>query len=1183
MLGDFSHKYWLFVDIRKTGCYHPLGAVDSSTEARRVNTKPPQQSNTGSQPTVGTRLEQVCDAFESRWRRALTGKSGRPEIERFLDGIAAEERWAFLRELILTDQQYRELAGEVVAAGEYEQRFPEFTEFIPTLFRTMPSLERIRDYRLLEVIGRGGMGVVYKARHMRLGKTRAVKVLARHLLDNQEALERFRLEVENCGRLDHPNIVQALDAGEESDVHFLVMEFVEGWDLTKLVGSGEPLPVEAACELIRQASVGLQHAHDNFLVHRDIKPSNLMLSQNGSVKILDLGLARFIAEQQPETRLTMSSAPMGTCDYMAPEQWADASSVDIRADIYSLGCTLYYVLTGRPPYSGEDHKSLVQKQLAHQRAPVPSVLDTRPDVPDELQYVIERMMAKEPDDRYWEPAEVVEDIEEFAQPSSVQSLVSSLAEPGIHRDVPTDPHIPSLSSDTRKSSRRRRKRRRPWAKPWYRHPAWIAAVVLLAALALTLIYVLRPQRAPDSLVRDIETLPGLNGQWWFDEMPWYTPFARAAVARELRTEDAGAVLGENVEGYLDSNVVQVQTWLGKAVDRCRDSLSERQIGLLDELIAVSSERLEDEELNERLRKSYDAFVGDRDTWTANDLYTRAVLEHKLAELSNDAEMADRAIASYDAALVEYDQLKPSESALGLLCQADSARLCFSVLSDYDEASRRFRAALTPDAPLLFQAETRAAFGHASRKAGQYKDEEFERAKQQLAESQKIDRGHPLLAHVCERYAWSLMDRWNVQKAKSEFETAYSIRHINWNEGKGNAFASIYVFHNSHGLAMAQRYLGNVANTEAKYTELIAKIKIELEEGEKQKNPPPGHQRYLRDLRERLTNSKERWADCVLYHEAASGPELERLERASILYQEATDDADELGARVVHAFKQCMVLALMGETKAAREQFEQAREQSIIGERSKRVDVVRSLAESILEYKEAEDPSTGHAKLRQFLIQQCDLNPYEQLRRETLELQLLCAELLLRSELQPPNGQTNLPEDLTRLETLLENFTGHLKEHSAVDDMLPFLRRFYDLAISVVGDTQPVDSVRAARLILAARGPGYGGSTRAVRVLFHLHDNDGLVVVLLPDGTNAAFRLDGIGRRQVKQNGRDKSGTQDLSLPEPLIELVLQHQSAGSEIECLWSDAQCWPDSQEHLALTIEDFSFVELLGKVTVQ
>jgi len=708
-------------------------------------------------------------------------------------------------------------------------------------------------------------------------------------------------------------------------------------------------------------------------------------------------------------------------------------------------------------------------------------------------------------------------------------------------------------------------------------------LVLTNLLVFGACWTLRFTKLSDEDVREIASLPGLNGQWWFDEMPWYTPFARATLARALRTEDVEAVLGEDLDGYLDSNVVHVQTWLGKAVDGCRDSLSEQQLRLLDELIAVSSERLEDEELSKGLQHSYEAFVQDRHTWTADDLYTRAVLEHKLAQLSNDVDMAARAIASYDAALAQYGKVKPTKPAIGLLCQADSARLCSSVLSNSAEAFSRFRAALTSDAPILLEIETRAAFGHASRKAGYYRDEEFERAKTQAQESNEIGEHHPLLAHVSERYAWSLMDRWNIRKAQREFETAYSIRHLNRNEGKGNPFASIYEFHNLHALAMAQRYLGNVANAEAQYTELIAKIEAELNEGKMQEAPSPGHQRYRRDLHERLTNSKERLADCILYHEAAFGPELDRLERASVLYQEATDEADALGARAVHVFKQCMVLALMGDVETARERFKQTHQQSIIGQGSTRFAVVRSLAESIIEYKEAENPSIGHKKLRQFLVQQRVLNPYEQLRRETLELQLLCAELLLRSELASPEGQASESEDLRGLETLLQNFMGHLNLYSAVDDMLPFLRRFYDLAISVLGNTQPVDPDSAARLILAARGPAHGGSTGSVRVLFHLHENDGLVVLLSPDGTNAAFRLDDIGRRQVRQNGRGKSGTRNLSLPESLVEIVSQYQSAGNEIECLWSDVQCWPDSQEDLALTVEDFPFVELLNRATVR
>ncbi len=1145
-----------------------------------MNTESFKESSIGSHPSIGTRLERVCEAFEADWRTSLQNSGDRPRIEIHIEGIAPEERWAFLRELILTDHQYRELAGEVVDTGEYEQRFPEFAEFIPPLFRKTPSLTRIRDYRLLEVIGQGGMGTVYKAQHLRLGKTRAIKVLARHLLDNQEAVERFRLEVENSGRLEHANIVQALDAGEENDVHFLVMEFVEGWNLARLVEVGDRLPVDAACELIRQASIGLQHAHDHFLVHRDIKPSNLMLNHNGLIKILDLGLARFIAERQPTSRLTMSRGPMGTCDYMAPEQWSDASSVDIRADIYSLGCTLYYVLTGQPPFGGENYKSLVQKQLGHQHAPVPSVVDARPDVPAALQDVVERMMAKAPEDRYAEPAEVIEDIEPFAGSDSVASFLSSLPEAEIGRDRPTDAHISSAVSDTQRAARRRAARRRS-ARPWYRHPALLVmtALAFAAVAALPMVHLLRPNLASEQLVRDVALLPGLNGHWWFDEMPWYTPAARAAVANALRTQDVQFILEDEPNGYLDSDVVRVQEWLMQVLDRSRDSLPARHSILVDELRKISSEKLDDVALEKRLRASYEKFVqgcqAASHDGSAEDLYTRAILEHKLAELSHDDAMAAKALNSYDAAVAEFSQSADPRFTLQRLCQTDSARLCFSVRSDYPSASDRFEKALAGDAPLLFKVETLAVHGHASRKAGEYDDKKFLDAKKLLDES-RISDDHPLRAHVRERYAWSLMDRWNVEKASSEFEVARDIRRLN---SRKNRLASIYVFHNIHGVAMTYRYRGDADAARYEYKKLAGEIERELNTAQSEEDRI-GQQQYLHDLRERLSNTRERWADCVLYEGAASNPTPEDLDLAATLYELATEGADDSSARIAHACKRCIVLALKGDVAQAEQELEEVSGQGIIGEGSKRVDILRSLAKSVVTFKEAEDAAAGHTVLRQFLVQQGELNPFDQFRRETLELQLLCAELLLRCELETPEIRDDAQKDLYYLaDDLLRTFMVRLDGHDAVEDVLPFLRRFYDLAICVAGETNG----RAAGLILTSRGPNHGGNSAAVRVLFHLHDRDGLVALAAPTGDSAAFKLDGLGREHVKSAGNGGAPAKGAALPDALRDLIAQYQADGLEIECLWSDAQCWPESQKRMALTEEDFPFTDLIGTATIR
>jgi len=205
------------------------------------------------------------------------------------------------------------------------------------------------QYVLLSRCGQGGMGAVYKAMHTRLKRLVAVKILPPQRLADPQAVARFQREMEAVGRLNHPNIVQAMDANEVDGQHFLVTEFVDGVNLSRLVRSGSPLPIPDACEIVRQAALGLQHAHDHDLIHRDVKPSNLMLTSAGIVKLLDLGLARLRPELPVEGDMTASGQIMGSADYMAPEQCLDARDVDARADIYSLGCTLYCLLTGRRP------------------------------------------------------------------------------------------------------------------------------------------------------------------------------------------------------------------------------------------------------------------------------------------------------------------------------------------------------------------------------------------------------------------------------------------------------------------------------------------------------------------------------------------------------------------------------------------------------------------------------------------------------------------------------------------------------------------------------------------------------------------------------------------------------------------------------------------------------------------
>jgi serine/threonine protein kinase len=270
-------------------------------------------------------------------------------------------------------------------------------------------------YRILEVLGAGGMGVVYKAIHRLMERVVAVKVIDRRLTGRPDFVARFRREVKAAARLSHPNIVTAYDADQAGETHFLVMEYVAGTSLDREVERRGPLPVREACDLVRQAALGLQYAHERGTVHRDIKPHNLLLTPGGQVKILDFGLARVLDEGGPAATPLPSGNFLGTPDYVAPEQARDPGRADIRADVYSLGCTLYHLLAGHPPFPAG---TALQKLIAHQQCPPPALTAARDDVPAELTRILERMLAKDPAGRYPTPADVAADLLRVADPAA---------------------------------------------------------------------------------------------------------------------------------------------------------------------------------------------------------------------------------------------------------------------------------------------------------------------------------------------------------------------------------------------------------------------------------------------------------------------------------------------------------------------------------------------------------------------------------------------------------------------------------------------------------------------------------------------------------------------------------------------------------------------------------------------
>jgi serine/threonine protein kinase len=281
-----------------------------------------------------------------------------------------------------------------------------------------PELTGLQGFEFIRNLGHGGMGVVFLARNQLMDRLEVLKVMNRSLLGRPEAVERFLQEIRSAARLLHPNVATAFSAHSVGNVLILAMEYVDGEDLSRVVKSRGPLSISEACLCASQAAAGLQRAHELGLVHRDIKPGNLILSREGGravVKIVDFGLAKAKTEVPANKDLTSTNEMMGTPGYTALEQLRDAKSADIRADIYSLGCTLYYLLLGQSPFAGESAYEILFSQ---QMGTVNSLRQHRPDVSEELAAIINKMMAPAAQDRYQQPDEVIQALAKFIEPGS---------------------------------------------------------------------------------------------------------------------------------------------------------------------------------------------------------------------------------------------------------------------------------------------------------------------------------------------------------------------------------------------------------------------------------------------------------------------------------------------------------------------------------------------------------------------------------------------------------------------------------------------------------------------------------------------------------------------------------------------------------------------------------------------
>ncbi len=412
-----------------------LASSDQAVETEDAAAEP---MDAPARPAVSATLSHRPEAAErSKESRAEETGKRKVTLDDFVSSLTEcglmdqVEVDAFIEDLPADD---RPINGKQLAELLY--RHKRLTRFqVQAVYQRKTRGLVVGNYVVLDRIGKGGMGQVYKAHHRRMKRVVALKMLPWDTSKSPHAIARFQREAEAAARLNHPNIVTAYDADEARGVHFLVMEYVEGEDLAARIKRSGPLPVRTAVEYILQAAQGLAYAHNHGVIHRDIKPANLLCDRQGTVKVLDMGLARIEQAEgaDQDHSLTNTGQVMGTLDYMPPEQALDTCLADARSDVYSLGCSLYYLLTGRHPYSGD---TLAKKLLAHRNDPIPLIAARRSDVPASVQAVFAAMVAKEPADRPQTMQEVIDMLERCLAETTAQS---SEATESFHADELPDP------------------------------------------------------------------------------------------------------------------------------------------------------------------------------------------------------------------------------------------------------------------------------------------------------------------------------------------------------------------------------------------------------------------------------------------------------------------------------------------------------------------------------------------------------------------------------------------------------------------------------------------------------------------------------------------------------------------------------------------------------------------------
>ena len=850
----------------------------------------------------------ISDDF-SRMRdayRQVVSEGGNPNPETYIGEVSGPERQWRLRQLFLAECELH-VSDNTIDTSKWLSRYPELKEFIDSYTKTgKPSTFVLGDYELIEPLGAGGMGCVWRARNVHSGQIRAVKRVRTGESGDEQLNQRILREVQILSMLNHRNIVDVIEPRKIGDDYWLVMEHIEGASLQKIIDfhaiEGKQLSIADACELAMQVAQGLQHLHQQNIVHRDIKPSNLMLDRTGMVKIVDFGLARRVdglgGPREPKD-LTGSHGCLGTADYIAPEQVKNSSGVDPQADIYSLGCTLYCLLSGSPPFAEE--KSTYDKMKAHcgeKGKRVPALSKRRPDVAARLAEIVGDMMARDAELRY-DAAGTVDALAPWCDGSDLSLLISTVTPRSDDAQGAGSVSTRSPTKTTQRASRYKFQRRQLGR---FILGGSVAALGLAGGGYLIWPKMQRPRPELADLATTLATLPGLNGKWWFHEIPEFAPPMRQLLVEQLLAEAEGVATGRHADAAkrcieLFDLIPSVRT---KEFDDLLTGELARDATIRGVDMAVlrgalkwtnCDPRTSVEALKRALAELNRLPEVDRST---SLIHLMAAVEHTLAlnsEYGASSAAADEksrkdywedCIRHYQQARDGYEdavRTNPSSvsgkaAALLLqLCDADravmrahraeweSAAETLSIVKVDESAAQR--TSIFP--PFFsFYCLCQLAQAHSQNQSRDEAEKCFNLIETSLT---LLPAGHPLQAHYWELRGLHCLD-WGAEKLVVSIDCFQQANAIRRETAKLDKRQKYDEFANRHRIALGLHWNKKFVEAKKRFKPLLDELlrEIEVVEDDVSTRKDSKLQQYHWNLVSLYINARERYADCFLFGE-----------------------------------------------------------------------------------------------------------------------------------------------------------------------------------------------------------------------------------------------------------------------------------------------------------------------------